>query len=174
MKYRVASDNCVNSFSAFRAPSRCHREFFRGNSAYSPYHCPLPLTRAHTKIRGITRVDSSTSVIEGRESERAEGVAVKGTCRERGPSVRTTHVRVSACNLMISSRNFDDAESAGRGPAKEGDRRERKRIRGELHGGEGDERRNGRPEERTSQRAVASWSGLTRFRSRIPMRRTER
>lgn len=33
--------------------------------------------------------------------------------------MRTTHVRVSACNLMISSRNFDDAGSAGRGEKEE-------------------------------------------------------
>lgn len=63
--------------------------FFRGNSAYSvlsspasPASPPPPLTQAHTKIRGITRVDSSTSVIEGRQSERGEargrGVEVKG------------------------------------------------------------------------------------------------
>lgn len=92
-------------------------------------------------------MDSSTSVIEGRESERAGDVEVKGSRRERGPSVRTTFVRVSACNLMISSRNFDDAGSAGRA----------ERGRGRERGGwDGRERRgrcrNARPEERTSER----------------------
>lgn len=55
--------------------------------------------------------------------------------------MRTTHVRVSACNLMISSRNFDDAGSTGRG--------DRGRGR-EGWGGAGDG--NARPEERTSER----------------------
>lgn len=34
---------------------------------------PPPLARAHAEIRGNTRVDSSTSVIEGRESGRVGG-----------------------------------------------------------------------------------------------------
>lgn len=58
-------------------------------------------------------MDSSTSVIEGRKSERAGEDRGEGGSPGEGPSVRTTHVRVSACNLMISSRNFDDAGSTG-------------------------------------------------------------
>lgn len=55
--------------------------------------------------------------------------------------MRTTHVRVSACNLMISSRNFDDAGSTGRGGPgkwKRGARGKREMVK--------------RPEERTSER----------------------
>lgn len=56
------------------------------------------------------------------------------------------HVRVSACNLMISSRNFDDAGSTGRGD----------RGRGSEDGGEpkgeGVRDGNARPEERMSER----------------------
>jgi len=111
-------------------------------------------------------VDSWTSVIEGRESERADGGRGEGgSPGERAISGRTTHVRVSACNLMISSRNFDDGGSAGTraGRAETGDRSERERVRERERGGGGrgsatrgakrETRRNARPEERTSKRA---------------------
>jgi len=60
----------VNSFSAFRAVAIAVIVNF---SETMPRIRHTPLTRAQAKIRGITRVDSSTSVIEGRESERADG-----------------------------------------------------------------------------------------------------
>lgn len=67
--------------------------------------------------------------------------------------MRTTHVRVSACNLMISSRNFDDAGSAGRGEwrreAREREEGEPGLAKGESEQGGGG--RNARPEERTSE-----------------------
>lgn len=64
--------------------------------------------------------------------------------------MRTTHVRVSACNLMISSRNFDDAGSTGRGDRR-GDRGRGSEDGGEPRG-EGVRDGNARPEERMSER----------------------
>lgn len=144
MKYCIALDNYVNLFAAFRAPSLSSSIFPGKTVGICHYQRP-----SHTKIRGMYHSCGLLDECHRRSQERkSRGSRVKGVRQERGSSVRTTHVRVSACNLMISSRNFDDAGSTGRGE-KEG--REGRTWSGREKGEEG-RWRNARPEERTIER----------------------
>lgn len=103
------------------------------------------------EIQGIARTNSSTSIIEREGRERGRRAERRGH-----RSASTTHVRVSACNLMISSRNFDDGNWNG------GENGEKERTaRGDEERETDRDRERGRKGEGTA--CVQRWVGQGRL-----------